>query len=454
MVTAVVDIDLDKLLEAETISRETVAYIKVQVHSSKENKEKLNKKIEEIKFNIKKEHDSAKSKDLILLLGICEWIMGRVKEASELLKEVKARKIGAYYLGKCYQELGDYSQALEYFERAKKTDAEEFDIHMDIAETKRISGKIEEALKIIKSFSESHGNNAELYYQWAHCLDDMGEYQEALDKYEQALKIDPNHAKALFRMAYNHDLDGEDEKAIEYYEMCTKLNPTYKNAFINLGILYEDKGVYDDAMYCFESVLDAEPTNERASLFLKDAKAASMMYYDEEISRKQGKESEVLNIPISDFELSVRSKNCLEKMNIRTLLDLTKITEADLLSFKNFGETSLNEIKAILVQKGLRLGQALETDEETELFSKKDTEIRKGTIENISDLGLSTRSRNALSKVGIEKVKDLVENAEAELEQKGVKQNYIDEIKETLIMFGLSLKINNHSESNLGDTTE
>lgn len=454
MVTAVADIDLDKLLEAETISRETVAYIKVQVHSSKENKEKLNKKIEEIKFNIKKEHDSAKSKDLILLLGICEWVVGRVKEASELLKEVKARKTGAYFLGKCYQELGAYDQALEYFERAKKTDAEEFDIRMDIAETKRMSGKIEEALKIIKSFSASHGNNAELYYQWAHCLDDMGEYQEALDKYEQALKIDPNHAKALFRMAYNHDLDGEDEKAIEYYEMCTKLNPTYKNAFINLGILYEDKGVYDDAMYCFESVLDAEPTNERASLFLKDAKAASMMYYDEEISKKQGKESEVLNIPISDFELSVRSKNCLEKMNIRTLQDLTKITEADLLSFKNFGETSLNEIKAILVQKGLRLGQALETDEETELFSKKDTEIRKGTIENISDLGLSTRSRNALSKVGIEKVKDLVENAEAELGQKGVKQNYIDEIKETLIMFDLSLKINNHSDPNLGDTTE
>ena len=46
-------------------------------------------------------------------------------------------------------------------------------------------------------------------------------------------------------------------------------------------------------------------------------------------------------------------------MNIRTLKDLTKITEADLLSFKNFGETSLNEIKAILSQKGLRLGQAL-----------------------------------------------------------------------------------------------
>ena len=75
-----------------------------------------------------------------------------------------------------------------------------------------------------------------------------------------------------------------------------------------MGILYEDKGKYDDAIYCFEAILDAEPTNVRAALFLKDAKAAMAMYYYEEVSKKQGKESEVLNIPISDFELSVRSK--------------------------------------------------------------------------------------------------------------------------------------------------
>ena len=162
-------------------------------------------------------------------------------------------------------------------------------------------------------------------------------------------------------------MDGEDEKAIEYYERCTKLNPTYKSAYFNLGILYEDNGDYDDAAYCFETVLDAEPMNTRAALFLKDAKSSLAMYYDEEISKRQGKDSEVLDIPISDFELSVRSKNCLEKMNIRTLRDLTKVTEPDLLSFKNFGETSLNEIKAILVQKGLRLGQALESDKEAEM---------------------------------------------------------------------------------------
>src|SRR3989337_3430771 len=446
MTTAIAEIDLDKLLEAETISRETVSHIKAQVHSSKENREKLDEKIGGLNVDIKKEHGGAGSKDLILLLGICKWVVGRIKEAVELLKEVKSRKLGAYFLGKCYQELGDYNQALEWFEHAKKTDAEEFDIIMDIAETKRMLGNIDDALKIIKRFSHSHVNSAELYYQWGHCLDDMGEYQEAFDKYEQSLKIDPNHAKTLFRMAFNYDMGGEDEKAIEYYEKCTKLHPTYKNAFINLGILYEDTVKYDDAVYCFESIFDAEPTHDRAALFSKDARASMMMYYDEEESKKQGQECEVLNIPISDFELSVRSKNCLEKMNIRTLKDLTRITEADLLSFKNFGETSLNEIKIILSQKGLRLGQALEGYNEPNLFSNINKGQDSDFIGTISELGLSTRCRNALSNAGIETITDLKEKTEDELILEGVKENYLDELKEALSKVGLSLKTNDDCE--------
>ena len=96
-------------------------------------------------------------------------------------------------------------------------------------------------------------------------------------------------------------------------------------------------------------------------------------------------------------------------MNIRTLKDLTKITEANLLSFKNFGETSLNEIKAILSQKGLRLGQALEGYNEADLFSKINKGQDEDSIETISELGLSTRCRNALSNAGIETITDLKE---------------------------------------------
>ena len=76
------------------------------------------------------------------------------------------------------------------------------------------------------------------------------------------------------------------------------------------------------------------------------------MYYDEELERKEDRLNQILRIPITDFELSVRARNCLNKMNIVTLGDLVRQTEQELLSYKNFGETSLNEIKEILALEG------------------------------------------------------------------------------------------------------
>ena len=155
----------------------------------------------------------------------------------------------------------------------------------------------------------------------------------------------------MFRLAYDYDLDGEDEKALEYYEKCINKAPVYTNAMINLGLLYEDTDNYEKAISCYETVLQSNPNHEIARLFLKDARAGISMLYDEDKVKKQGKETEVLNIPISDFELSVRSKNCLERMNIKTLDDLTQVTELELLSYKNFGETSLTEIKIYLTKR-------------------------------------------------------------------------------------------------------
>ena len=165
------------------------------------------------------------------------------------------------------------------------------------------------------------------------------------------------------------------------------------------------------------------------------------MYYDEDIVKKKGEESEVLNIPISDFELSVRSKNCLERMNIKTLADLTKVTELELLSYKNFGETSLNEIKHILNQKELRLGQSLEKGMQIDNFVDTDTSVDKESLSKpISELMLSTRCKNVLEKMEIGTIGDLVSKTEDELlGHKGFKQTYIDEIKVQLEEHGFKL---------------
>ena len=63
-----------------------------------------------------------------------------------------------------------------------------------------------------------------------------------------------------------------------------------------------------------------------------------------------------LAMTLSDLKLSVRASNCLENENITTVGQLVSRNEDDLLDLRNFGETSLNEVKQKLNEIGLRLG--------------------------------------------------------------------------------------------------
>jgi len=68
-------------------------------------------------------------------------------------------------------------------------------------------------------------------------------------------------------------------------------------------------------------------------------------------------ESSVLEKPISMLELSVRSKKCIDQRNIITIGELITHSEMELLGVKNFGQTSMNEIKVKLNDLGLSLKQ-------------------------------------------------------------------------------------------------
>jgi DNA-directed RNA polymerase subunit alpha len=132
-------------------------------------------------------------------------------------------------------------------------------------------------------------------------------------------------------------------------------------------------------------------------------------------------------------------------MDIRTLGDLLKVSEAELLSYKNFGETSLVEIKAMLTQRGLRLGQNLETqyhrvraDVYEDLLELTDEETLNRSI---TTLDFSVRSRKALQLLGVQTIGDLATRTEAEL--MGIKNfgnTSLVEVRERLATLGLDLR--------------
>ncbi len=77
--------------------------------------------------------------------------------------------------------------------------------------------------------------------------------------------------------------------------------------------------------------------------------------------------------PIEDLaELSVRSRNSLQKESIQTLGDLVQRTEDSMLKIENFGKKSLKEISDFLEEHSLRFGMQLEEGEDGRLFFVED----------------------------------------------------------------------------------
>jgi DNA-directed RNA polymerase subunit alpha len=287
---------------------------------------------------------------------------------------------------------------------------------------------------------------AKKYIDAGRKAEDDGDRYGAIEAYEAAYTADPDNPTVCFRLAYNLDLVGEEDQALHLLEECANVERPHLNALINLAIMYEDRGKYAQAERCIRQILSTEPNHPRARLYIKDILASKGMLIDDEQEKRDEKHSALLDTPVTDFELSVRTRNALRKMNIRTLGDLLKVTEAELRSFKNFGDASLEEIKAMLAQKGLRLGQSVEQHQDAvkeQLYSQLrdaggDDEMLSRSV---NEMDLSVRARKALALLNVQMIGDLVMKTEAEL--MGVKNfgmTSLIEIKEKLSEMGLGLR--------------
>ncbi len=382
-----------------------------------------------------------------LRLGVGEVMLGKYASGMEHLSKAGDNGLAHFYRGLALENLQKWTEAIAAFAASGKAGYEPKISELHRAGALRRAGKIDEARKIIDGLGNLTGSSAEYHYQHGSLLALEGEFAAAASDFEKTLGLDREHTGALFELAYINDLYGNDDVAVDFYKRCTARPPVPINALINLGVLYEDEMRFRDAEGCYRQVLAADPNHPRARLFFRDCRASKDMFYDEEaefgIKRLRG----LMDIPVTDFELSVRSRNCLRKMNIRTLGDLTRTTEAALLASKNFGETSLQEIKEMMTSKGLRLGMALEAGEraasdhrgpEVEVLSQEEMALLS---KGINDLNLSVRARKCMTKLGIQTVGELIVHTGDELmECKNFGVTSLNEVREKLTELGLKLK--------------
>jgi DNA-directed RNA polymerase subunit alpha len=117
-----------------------------------------------------------------------------------------------------------------------------------------------------------------------------------------------------------------------------------------------------------DGTITAEESMEQAAKLLRDHIQLFINFEIEEEpeSEDEAKDAEfarirrILNTSVDDLELSVRSHNCLKAANIRTLADLVRRQESDMLKFRNFGRKSLGELTEIVAQFNLSFGMDVE----------------------------------------------------------------------------------------------
>ncbi len=115
--------------------------------------------------------------------------------------------------------------------------------------------------------------------------------------------------------------------------------------------LWTDKSVKPDEALA----LAAKILKDHINLLIKFEEEPEVIE-TEEVDKAVEKIRKLLNINVSELELSVRSNNVMKQAHIKTLGDLVQRTEAEMLQFRNFGKKSLGEMSDILKSYGLSFG--------------------------------------------------------------------------------------------------
>jgi DNA-directed RNA polymerase subunit alpha len=384
-------------------------------------------------------------------LGVCFYLLGRYDKAVNYLSHADGGALARFSLAKAYFAQGQYDQAIENYQTAAKAGYDKDTCTLGRAEALRYRGDARAALKELDALSGAIEQTAEYLYQRGATVaalagkpDGGGTPQEVARLFERAVQVDPRHPGALFGLAVENDRHGNDEEAMDLYQRAVNRVPAHVGSLINLGILYEDRCEYDKAAGCYRRILEIYPDHPRARLYLKDTMASSDQIYDEDAQRKQDRLAQVLGIPVTDFELSVRSRNCLQRMGISTLGDLARVTVQQLLASKNFGETSLVEIQEMMTAKGLEIGQFAHERAPGELgldLSTLSPDEQALLSRPVADLNLSVRARKCMIRLNIVTIGELIRKTGDELlECKNFGVTSLNEVREKLTAHGIKLR--------------
>ena len=135
--------------------------------------------------------------------------------------------------------------------------------------------------------------------------------------------------------------------------------------------------VFDNAN--FQNVIEALQNRIKKLERINNIDTAPVSEYDYLLGDKGGTFTALMNTPVYDLDISVRSLNCLKGADVDTLYDLVKCNKTDLMKFRNFGKKSLTELEDLLESLHLHFGMDVDAiiaaDSEKMIWERKSNVI-------------------------------------------------------------------------------
>lgn len=229
-------------------------------------------------------------------LGIINEHTKRYQDAIEnYLKASKLDEDAMIYcrISSCYEDMGEWSSAIEYIDKAITLDSKDIDYVRNKADIYYEAGQIETAIKVMDQYIEAVPDNADGYYRRGWFKDNIRDIDGAIEDYTTSITLKPDYPYAIMSRGNMYLLKGETELAKNDFEMVVQKDTIPKEGSCTMYALrHLDRN--DEAIDWMDKMLQSSDEYgvryEAACLYSLMGNIEKSLYYLEE-SLKRGNKS-------------------------------------------------------------------------------------------------------------------------------------------------------------------
>jgi clan AA aspartic protease (TIGR02281 family) len=235
-----------------------------------------------------------------------------------------------YYLGVVHERKDNYKKAISYYKDALKLETNPI-IANRISSCYEDLGNYSEALRYINMAIQADSTNEDFLRIRALIYDATGNTQESIGDWDKYISMDPEYYYGYYRRGWVKDHTGDAEGAIEDYTTSIELEPRYSYAYINRGVLYKLIGEKELAKKDFEEVIARDT-------LLEESHTIYALFH-------LGKVQEAKDLIQKLLSKNEDASNCYEAACLYSLADETETSLEFLRKALEKGNRKFNHIK-------------------------------------------------------------------------------------------------------------